>query len=107
MERAHIRYATTKSFGKLIGKRFALRHASALETVARASGYRNWNELSGEAQSESARREVDFGTWIRRLGAELGSDLEVLMTSDELTTWHRRLHGVSSAQCDHPPRGAM
>lgn len=39
----------------------------------------------------------DRAAWQRRLGFELGMDLEVIGKGDELETWFRRIHGIRVA----------
>lgn len=91
-----IRFALMKAINKFIGKRCGLQQSLALETVSRVSGYRDWPELCGEIQRESAHRKMEYATWSRRLGGERGSNLHLLVTSVELETWYRRIYGAAS-----------
>jgi aryl carrier-like protein len=86
-----------KSFAKLVKQRFALSHSMALLSVCRASGYRDLGELYDLFDSGSVLDSVqmsDYAAWLRRLGSELGSDLQALMKREELYMWFRRIHAI-------------
>ena len=86
-----------KSFVKLVKRRFALPHSMTLLSVCRASGYRDLGELYDSFDSGAVLDTVqmsDHAAWLRRLGFELGSDLEELLKEEELYMWFRRIHGI-------------
>lgn len=93
----HVNVSYLKDFTKVVKKRFALNLSMAQHAVCRASGYSGFSEIYCFIEEGRVLDRVgpsDRAAWQRRLGFELGSDLEVLMKDAELEMWFRRIHGI-------------
>ncbi len=97
----YISIANLKKFSKLVKTRFAIKLSLAQESLCRASGYRSLNDLYRNLDRQQLLPRAvtdDYETWRRRLGFELGSDRDALLSEDEQETWFRQIHGIPVAR---------
>lgn len=95
----YVNVSQLKNFAKFVKKRFALNLSMAQHAACRASGYSGFEEIYCFVEEGRVLDRVgpsELPLWQRRLGFELGSDLEVLMHDAELEMWFRRIHGVAA-----------
>jgi hypothetical protein len=101
----YVRYKQFKSVAKLLSKRFAIQLSRAQESLSRASGYGDLNQLQSLRQDPLAPARGDpprviFAVWMRRMQVVFGDDLNALITEAELLTWCRRIHGRLEGDLD-------
>lgn len=88
-----IRYEGLLRFSKLCRKRFGMPLARAQEMICRTLGFQGMFALQRHVSGVCPVDPLSRDEWVRRIRAEVGSDLDELMSGDELSKWFWRIYG--------------
>lgn len=91
--RRFISYEGLLRFSKLCKKRFGMPLSRSQEMLCRTFGFQGMFALQRHASAGGPVAQLSLEEWTRRMRAEVGSDLDELMSSDELSKWFLRIYG--------------
>lgn len=88
-----ISYEGLLRFSKLCKKRFGMPLSRSQAMLCRTFGFQGMFALQRHVSGVGPIAQLSLEEWTRRMRAEVGSDLDELMSRDELSKWFLRIYG--------------
>jgi hypothetical protein len=87
-----VSYGALLRFAKICKKRFAIPLSRAQEMLCRTFGFTGMFALQRHVDGACPARRLSFEDWSSGMRAEVGSDLDELVSEEGLRTWFRRMY---------------